>query len=89
MYTSKAKLIYIMWFYDKRCQFWRTNEPSIRFSVNWGGIVKEENGSLKLDAGAGLNSYGPPFTPQTWNVVKEGDPGEINVIYIGKLIWKK
>lgn len=48
---------------------WRTNEPSILFSISMdsGGIVKGENMSTKLEAGAGLNSYGPPFTPQTCN----------------------
>lgn len=42
----------------------RTNEPLILFSMDWGGEFRG-NMSTKHEAGAGLNSYGAPLTPQT------------------------
>lgn len=45
----------------------RTNEPSILLSRDGEGKPKGDNVLLllKLEVGAGLNSYGPPFAPQT------------------------
>lgn len=58
--------IYILWLYATGNQSCKTNEPSIRFSIDcWKGKFKGESMSLKLEAGTGLNSYGPSFTPQT------------------------
>lgn len=45
----------------------KTNDPSILFSMDCRRGNLRENTSLKLEAGAGLNSYGPFLGPQTCN----------------------
>lgn len=49
----------------------KINEPSILLSMNGGGgKFKGESVSLKHEVGAGLNSYGPSFCPQTCNQIE-------------------